>query len=67
MEGLKRHISQAKDDVDNVDISAQKITKHFSKIESVELEGLDDIDAIGDSASLDAVSRELDLVDERVE
>ena len=71
MEGLKRHISQAKDDVDNVDISAQKITKHFSKIESVELDGLDEIDevdSIGDSVSgsaMDSVAKEeLGLVED---
>ena len=55
MEGLKRHISQAKDDVDNVDISAQKITKHFSKIESVELDGLDEIGDIGEVGGIDAI------------
>ena len=55
MEGLKRHISQAKDDVDNVDISAQKITRHFSKIESVELDGLDEIDEIGEVGGIDAI------------
>jgi DNA recombination protein RmuC len=38
MDKLSTHISQAKDDVDKVHISASKITKRFEQIESVELE-----------------------------
>jgi DNA recombination protein RmuC len=59
MDGLKKHISQAKDDVDSVGISTDKIIKHFDKIESVELDdldelgSLDDIDKIGDLGNLD--------------
>ena len=35
---LALHIKQAHEDVDKVNISAGKITKHFKKIERVELE-----------------------------
>ncbi len=38
MDKLSTHISQAKDDVDKVHISATKIARRFEKIESVELE-----------------------------
>ena len=38
MDKLSTHISQAKDDVDKVHISATKIAKRFEKIESVELD-----------------------------
>lgn len=38
MDKLSTHISQAKDDVDKVHVSATKISKRFEKIESVELE-----------------------------
>ena len=38
MDKLSTHITQAKDDVDKVHISASKITKRFEQIESVELE-----------------------------
>lgn len=36
MDNLARHIRQAKDDVDQVNVSAQKISGRFSKIEQVE-------------------------------
>ena len=39
MENLSRHIRQAHEDVDQVHISAGKITSRFLKIEKVELEG----------------------------
>ena len=38
MDKLSTHITQAKEDVDKVHISATKITRRFEKIESVELE-----------------------------
>jgi DNA recombination protein RmuC len=38
MDKLSTHINQAKDDVDKVHISASKITRHFQRIESVELD-----------------------------
>ena len=38
MDKLSTHINQAKDDVDQVHVSATKITRRFEKIESVELE-----------------------------
>ena len=38
MDKLSTHIKQAKDDVDQVHVSATKISKRFEKIESVELE-----------------------------
>ncbi len=38
MDKLSTHITQAKDDVDKVHVSATKISKRFEKIESVELE-----------------------------
>ncbi|MBS0288446.1 MAG: DNA recombination protein RmuC [Proteobacteria bacterium] len=37
MDNLSRHIQQANDDVSQVQTSAQKITKHFTQIEKVEL------------------------------
>ena len=38
MERLASHISQAHSDVNNVNISARKITSRFERIEQVELE-----------------------------
>ena len=38
MDNLAKHIKQAKDDVDDVHVSAKKISSRFEKIESVELE-----------------------------
>jgi DNA recombination protein RmuC len=38
MDKLSTHITQAKEDVDKVHVSATKITRRFEKIESVELE-----------------------------
>lgn len=38
MDKLSTHINQAKNDVDDVHISAKKITRHFERIESVELD-----------------------------
>ena len=38
MDKLSTHINQAKSDVDDVHISAKKITRHFERIESVELD-----------------------------
>ncbi len=38
MDKLATHIRQAKDDVDQVNTSARKITTHFEKIERVEIE-----------------------------
>ena len=38
MDKLATHIRQAKDDVDQVNTSARKITTHFDKIERVEIE-----------------------------
>lgn len=40
MEKLSRHIKQANEDVEDIHISAKKITSHFNKIEKVELEHL---------------------------
>ncbi len=40
MDNLSRHIQQAHSDVEQVQTSAQKITKRFTQIEKVELEGL---------------------------
>ena len=37
MDSLALHIRQAHDDVENVNISAKKITSRFGKIERVEL------------------------------
>ncbi len=37
MDDLERHISQANDDVKNINISAKKISSRFEKIESVDL------------------------------
>lgn len=53
MDGLKKHISQAKDDVDSVGISTDKIIKHFDKIESVELDDLGELGEIGDMGDID--------------
>tara|TARA_A100001015_G_scaffold260705_1_gene305658 strand:+ start:208 stop:1167 length:960 start_codon:yes stop_codon:yes gene_type:complete len=69
MDGLKKHISQAKDDVDSVGISTDKIIKHFDKIESVELDDLEDlgnlsdIDKIGDISNFDNIKKITDLED----
>ncbi len=41
MDNLARHIRQANEDVDEVNISASKITDHFQKIERVDLEAQD--------------------------
>jgi DNA recombination protein RmuC len=38
MQKLADHIRQAHDDVQNVHISSRKISGHFAKIESVQLE-----------------------------
>ena len=38
MEKLSKHIDQAHQDVSDVNISAKKITQHFTKIEQVELD-----------------------------
>jgi DNA recombination protein RmuC len=38
MDDLARHIGQAKDDVDKIQTTGQKITAHFAKIERVELD-----------------------------
>ncbi|MCB1739438.1 MAG: DNA recombination protein RmuC, partial [Gammaproteobacteria bacterium] len=38
LDRLSRHITQAKDDVDRVHVSARKITRRFEQIEQVELE-----------------------------
>jgi DNA recombination protein RmuC len=43
MDGLERHISQANDDVKQVNISAKKITSQFDKIEAVELTDTSDV------------------------
>ena len=42
MDNLARHISQAHDDVTDVNISARKISDRFDKIERVELDGTED-------------------------
>ena len=62
MDGLKKHISQAKDDVDSVGISTDKIIKHFDKIESVELDDLDKLTDLGDVTSFDQISSDVDIV-----
>ena len=41
MDKLATHISQANKDVDEVQVSAKKITSRFTKIEQVELDGHD--------------------------
>ena len=41
MDNLAKHIKQAHDDVDDVNISANKISSRFEKIERVELENED--------------------------
>jgi DNA recombination protein RmuC len=45
MESLSRHINQAQVDVEQVQTSAQKITKRFTLIDKVELETLEEVDA----------------------
>jgi DNA recombination protein RmuC len=40
MKKLADHIRQAKDDVDEVHTTSQKISKRFAAIEAVELEGV---------------------------
>ena len=42
MDNLARHIGQAHDDVNDVNISARKISDRFDKIERVELDGTED-------------------------
>ncbi|MCZ6664876.1 MAG: DNA recombination protein RmuC, partial [Gammaproteobacteria bacterium] len=42
MDNLARHISQAHDDVTDVNISARKISDRFDKIERVELDVTED-------------------------
>ena len=39
MDGLARHIAQAQQDVEQVAVSARRITGRFERIEKVELEG----------------------------
>lgn len=41
MDALARHIAQASRDVQEVQVSSRKISAHFYKIESAELDGLD--------------------------
>lgn len=43
MDALAKHIKQAHDDVENVNVSAKKITSRFQKIERVELESDKDV------------------------
>ena len=45
MDGLQRHIDQAQQDVADVNKSARKISSRFSKIEKVELEQQEKLDA----------------------
>ena len=55
MDDLAKHIKQAHDDVDNVNISAKKITSRFEKIERVEL-GNDSQNSL-ESASTDELDQ----------
>lgn len=52
MAALARHIEQASRDVQDVHTSSRKITAHFRKIESVQLDE-DDADASGGAAEID--------------
>ena len=52
MENLAKHIKQANQDVDDVHVSAQKITRRFGKIEQVELEIEEDEPSEGDDVGL---------------
>ncbi|VGO14277.1 hypothetical protein PDESU_02836 [Pontiella desulfatans] len=46
MDSLANRIRMAHDDVDKVNVSARKISNRFSKIEKVELEGEEDLQAL---------------------
>lgn len=46
MDNLARHVDQAHTDVQEVQQSSHKISSHFSKIENVELDGLDGIEML---------------------
>ena len=48
MDKLATHIRQAKEDVDQVNTSARKITGHFEKIERVEIEPEDRLPPVGE-------------------
>ena len=50
MEDLAKHISQANEDVKNVNVSAKKITARFGKIERVDMSGMR---AISDSMEIE--------------
>ena len=58
MDKLAVHIQQANKDVDEVNISARKITERFGKIERVELEGPEVSEASVRQAVEDGVDRE---------
>ena len=58
MDKLAVHIQQANKDVDEVNISARKITERFEKIERVELEGPEVSEASVRQAVEDGVDRE---------
>ena len=57
MEALAKHIGQANEDVGQIQVSARKLVKRFSRIERVEIAPSAESDGAGAGASLDVKGR----------